>query len=590
MEKVIGLNKNYSTTIQEDTPTLKAICQVLEEAEIEYLFGLPGGNMSKLYPYLYGNTAVKPILVRHEQVASIMAEVYGRLTGKPGAYTSQGAWAITNGTMGAVEALQGYSPMLILTDMSDNAPYSQHAPYQTGTGEYGGYDVKKSMEAVTKYTTAVYGPEQAVQGTQIAIKHSMSGNPGPVAVVFNSLALKGVVKPLGTPKIYHTKHYLKFKQNVETPENIKEAGRILLDAKNPYIVAGSGVHGSKAYNELRAISEMLGAPVGTTAGGKSAIEETHENAVGVMGNWGQDVANHLLAESDVILVVGSRLTPTDTCFESEELIDPSRQKIIQIDIEEKNASWTYPVNQTLIGDAKNILEQLIEYLTTSGNQIEPQERNRRELNISKQKNLLNYMETAEKSSEKAPILPQRVVKELEAILDEKTKITLDAGENRVFMTKLLKTQSAGCIIAPTASGAMGYAIPAALATKLVNPDHEVIAVCGDGAFPMTMNGLLTAVQYDLKIIVVVINNSSLGWVKNNQGDQIIASTYMDCNFSEMAKSFGCNGIRVTDPTKINQALKQAKDSEHSTVIDIVTTDEESYRKAMSSLMRKKLNG
>ncbi|WP_209123573.1 thiamine pyrophosphate-binding protein [Alkalihalobacillus sp. BA299] len=585
MSEVKSMNQDYQTTITEETPTLKAICQVLEEAGVEYLFGLPGGNMSKMYPYLYGNENIKPILVRHEQVASIMSEVYGRLTGKPGVYASQGAWAIANGTMGAIEALQGSSPMMILTDMSDNAPYSQHAPYQIGTGEYGGYDVKKAMEAVTKYTTAVYSPEQAVQGTQIALKHSLSGNPGPVSVVFHSNSINGVVDSTSSPKIYHTQHYFKFSEKTEDPEKIQKVADELVKAAKPYIIAGSGVHRAKAYGELKALSEQIGAPIGTTAGGKTSIEETHPNAVGVMGNWGQDVANKFLQEADVVLVVGSRLTPTDTVFESLDLIDPARQTLIQIDIEEKNASWTYPVDQTLIGDAKAILTQILDNLNNNGKNVDAKEVERRITEITYQKDLLSFMEVEEGKSDVRPILTQRVVKEIEKAIDEKTIITLDSGENRVFMTNLLISKAPGSIIAPTASGAMGYSMPAALATKLVHPDHEVLAVCGDGSFPMTMNALLTAVQYDLKIVVLVMNNSSLGWVKNNQGDKVIASTYDDCDFSAMAKSFGCEGIRVTDPDKIGEALETAFRSEKCTVIDVITTDTESYKKAQSSLMQ-----
>lgn len=130
------------TSIQAEKSTMDAVVQVLEEADVEYVFGVPGGYMMKLYDSL-ANSSIKPILTRHEQIASIMAEVYGRLTGKPGIFTSQGAWAVSNGLMGAVEAIQGSSPMVMLTDMTDNAPYSHHGSYQTGTGEYGSYDVKK---------------------------------------------------------------------------------------------------------------------------------------------------------------------------------------------------------------------------------------------------------------------------------------------------------------------------------------------------------------------------------------------------------------------------------------------------------------
>lgn len=573
------------TDICKEMHTLQAICHVLYEADVEYLFGLPGGNISKLYNYLHDYPSIKPILVRHEQVASIMAEVYGRLTRKPGVYASQGAWAVTNGTMGALEALLGSSPMLMLTDFSDNSPYSHHAPYQVGTGEYGGYDLKKSLEAVTKYTTSVNHPIQAIQSTQLAIKYSMAGNPGPVAVIFHSSAINNAIDFKSSPEIYHTKNYLLSKGKHKTLGNIENVGQSLLTAKNPYIIAGSGVNASNANKELRVLSELLGIPVGTTAGGKSALEEVHQNAVGVLGNWGQDVANKLLSEADVIIIIGSRLTPTDTIFEDENLIQTLHQKIIQIDIEERHISWTYPVNDFLIGDAKGVLKQLINYIEAESIQINTAEKDERVLAIINSKIELNYMQCEEADSDSTPIYPQRVVKEIEKVINKDTKITLDSGENRVFMTHLFKTKSANSIIAPTASGAMGYSIPSALATKLVYPDQEVIAVCGDGGFAMTMNALLTSIQYNLKIIVVVINNSSLGWVKNNQNGQPIASEYIDSDFSEIAKAMGCNGVRITNPSDINEALKKAIDSDITTVIDIITTDEESYKKAHSSLMR-----
>lgn len=194
------------TTIKQEKNTMDAVVQVLEEAGVEYIFGVPGGYMMKLYDAL-ADSKIKPILTRHEQVASIMAEVYGRLTGKPGVFTSQGAWTITNGMMGALEGNQGSSPMLMLTDMTDNAPYSHHGSYQVGTGEYGGYDVKKVVEAATKYSTVVHNPEQAVQSVQLALKHATAGNPGPTAVVFHSSAINGTVKPDSSPTIYHTKKF-----------------------------------------------------------------------------------------------------------------------------------------------------------------------------------------------------------------------------------------------------------------------------------------------------------------------------------------------------------------------------------------------
>lgn len=560
---------------------MAAVVKILEETETEYVFGIPGGYMGGLYDAML-KSSVKPILVRHEQVASIMAETYGRLTGKPGVFTAQGAWTITNGMMGPIEAIQGSSPMLILTDMTDNAPYSHHGSYQAGTGEYGGYDVKKVMEAATKYSTVVHHPAQAVQSVQLAFKHATEGNQGPAAVVFHSSAINGKVDPEGSPSIYHTKKYLVNQKKTQDKQLLIDALNKLIHAKNPFIIAGNGVKVANAYEELQQLAELIGAPVGTTASGKSAIKETHSNAVGVIGNWGLQVSNKLLSESDVILVIGSKLAPTDTCNHAKKLIDPERQTLIQIDIEQKHTSWTFPIDHPIVGDAKQILTDMIQLL--NGEVQADQETVRERVHqIVKLKNELNYMYAEEMESNDTPIKPQRLLKEINDYIDENTMITLDAGENRVFTVHYFQSKSPGSIILPASAGGMGYAIPSALAAKLVYPNKKVIAIAGDGGFAMTMNGLMTAVQYSIPIVTIIMNNSVLGWVKNAQKDRIIASEYEDTNFAEIAKAMGCLGFKVEDPNDLQSTLDEAFASGKPAVIDVRTTDKESYKKVMFNL-------
>ncbi|WP_096200102.1 thiamine pyrophosphate-binding protein [Bacillus sp. FJAT-45350] len=569
------------STITNEMNTMEAVVKVLEESEIEYLFGMPGGYMGELYDAIY-DSSVKPILVRHEQIASIMAEIYGRLTGKPGVFTAQGAWTITNGLMGPLEAIQGSSPMLILTDMTDNAPYSHHGSYQVGTGEYGGYDVKKVMEATMKYSTVVHNPAQAVQSVQLAIKHAIEGNRGPAAIVFHSSAINGKVNPNASPSIYNTKKYFVNQYNTQDKNLLSNALVKLKNAHNPFIIAGSGVKVSNGYEELQKIAELLGAPVGTTAQGKSAIKETHPNSVGVIGNWGQEVGNKLLSESDVILVIGSKLAPTDTCNHAKELIDPERQTLIQIDIEPKHTSWTFPIDIPIVGDAKNILSDMITLLSDEV-KMDVDTVKKRMDRITNMKDEMNFMYAEEMNSDEKPIKPQRLLKEINDFIDEDTMITLDAGENRVYTVHYFKSKAPGSIILPGSAGGMGYAVPSALATKLVNPNKKVMAIAGDGGFAMTMNGLITAVQYNIPIVTVVMNNSALGWVKNAQGDRLIASEFKETNFAEMAKSMGCLGYKVENPNDIQSTLEKAFSSGKPAVIDVRTTDKESYQKVMYDL-------
>ena len=167
-----------------ETRAAEGIVRVLEEAGIDMVFGIAGGNMGRLYDALYDHQGtVRTVLVRHEQLASVMAEVYGRLTGKPGVAIGQGIFMLANGLLGTLEAHFGSSPMLLLTDFSDVSPFSKHSPYQSGTGDYGAADTRKALDGVTKQTFVASEPAEAVQATQLAIKHALSGERGTVGVL-----------------------------------------------------------------------------------------------------------------------------------------------------------------------------------------------------------------------------------------------------------------------------------------------------------------------------------------------------------------------------------------------------------------------
>ena len=191
---------------------------------------------------------------------------------------------------------------------------------------------------------------------------------------------------------------------------------------------------------------------------------------------------------------------------------------------------------------------------------------------------------ARDTADDVPIMPQRLLVELHKAIPDDAFITCDAGENRLFMTHYFQTKGPGTLLMP-GIGAMGYAIPAALACKLVHPERQAIAVTGDGGFGMAMNGVMTARDEDIPIVVVVMNNSALGWVKHGQGNRTIASTFSEMNFAEMAKVMGCNGIRVEQPGDLPTALAEALASNQPTVVDVVTSFEPSFRDVTSPLTR-----
>jgi len=327
---------------------------------------------------------------------------------------------------------------------------------------------------------------------------------------------------------------------------------------------------------------LIGAPVATTASGKGVFPETHELALGLFGTFGLPVANALVADADVILTVGSKLSPSDTASENPKLIDPERQMIVQIDIEPRNVGWTFPCEHPLIGDVRAVLSQIAEAVRALGSPSE-ETRASRKARIADARRRHGFFNAPEFDSDELPMLPQRIIAEIRKAVSDDAFLACDAGENRLFMTHFFQTTRAATFISPASVGGMGYAIPAALAAKLIYPERQVLAICGDGGFAMAMNGLITAREEGIPIVTVVFNNSMLGWVKHGQRDRLIASEFSDMNFAEIARAMGCRGIRVEEPAQLRKELAEALIRNEPSVLDVVTSRKTSYRDVMSPL-------
>ena len=557
------------------------ICDVLVEAGIDHVFGIPGGATFSVFHALFDKQdKIKVVLTRHEHSAACMADMYGRLTGKPGVLAGQGAFIASNGGLGIMEGLLYGSPMLVITDTSDGG-LSQHGNYQSGTGEYGSFDIVNLMRSITKYTTYAVTPEEAAHGVQLAIKHSMAGRPGPAAVLMRNSAVTGEINPQRNPLIHPTAGYLRQSLSAPPADDVEQASRLLLEAQHPVIIAGSGVHGSRAYDQLKQLAEYLGIPVATSYKGKSAFPETHPLALGMMGGFGQKVANSQIAAADLILAAGCRLTPSDTKYENHSLIDPSRQKIIQIDNDPRNAGWSFPVEMSMVGDLKTVISQVINSLMqiTGGEFTVPKEKLQA---LDKTKSEQGFFEAEELYSNASPLLPQRIVKEIENAVDDDTLITLDAGNNRIWMAHFFKSKAVGTVFCPGGIAGMGWSPPAALTAKLLHPDKPVLSVAGDGGFGMVPHVLSTAKQYELPVVFLVMNNSVLGNVRDNQKrmGKVIASEFIDTDFAQIARAFGCQGINVKEPAELAPAIKQAFQAAVPTVIDVATESEEPIHKVV----------
>lgn len=564
-----------------DMPANAAIVEAMVQAGIETVFGLSGGLTSRVSDALSARTSdIRTVLVRNEAQATCAAEAYGRLSGRVSVAMGQGSWLAGQAAVGTLEALLGATPMLLIGDFSDGAPFSHHGPYQSGTAEYGSWDVISTFRGMTKAVFEARDPVQAVQAIQVGLKHAISGQPGPVAVILHSTALAGTVGPDSRPFLYRSESYVRTLAGTAAPD-VSALTEALRTAERPVIVAGGGVRSARAQAELRRVAEAAGARVVTTSSGKGVIAEDAAVSAGTFGTYAMPAANDELAAADAVIVVGSKLGPSDTINESPALLDPVRQRIIQIDIEPKNASWTFPAGDVVAADARTALTA--ELADLEREPVPPDVLARR-----RRPGLIAQWPSPAAEPDGTPIHPRRVIAELRAALPDDVVVCLDAGENRLLMGRYFQNREGGEYLQPAAAGGMGYAMPAALGAKVADPARTVVAVCGDGGFSMSLPTLLTAVEQNLDVTVIVFDNAALGWVMHGQHERGLAPFNSDLrrfDYAGIAEAAGLWAARVEKAGDVGPAVRSALDHGGPALVWINVSREETWVDLRSPLAR-----
>lgn len=563
--------------------TAEKIIDELERLDVSHVFGYPGGRVIELFSELSESdiTVVRP---RDEREASVMAEMYGRLHGKPGVLTGQGPWIGSLGAIGQMEARLGSSPMVVLTEASERGNYSTLAPYQQSRGDYGGLELPKILDAITKEHWFPRTPTETVRSVQLAFKHATATRAGPTAVILDGNAITEEFDGDTTPSVWNSEAQVRNWQSRPCDKDLTAAVEALRTAERPVIISGNGVHSASAYEELEAVAEAFGCAVVTSYLGKSTISETHELAGGVIGSFGHEGANQLVSDADVLLVVGSRLNPMDTNWQAESFIRPDEQTIIHADIKTENAGWVYPADIGLIGDAAKTLAALGDHATHSESASIDWARERAQT-------AQQCFEPDLSGPAKRPMRPQRAIEAIEANVDANTIVTADSGNNRFWLLNYLQTPGVGTYYGSGGVGGMGWAVPAAVSASITT-DRNVIGVTGDGGFAMTMTSLETAVKHGVDPTIVVLNDSSLGMVRQMQSDesQISGVEFRDTDFLTIASGLGATGTRVETPDQLDAAISDAVDDDGPTVIDAQIDREEPMEETLQSSFYAEVGG
>lgn len=545
------------------TTTKKAVVETLLECGVTHAFTLPGlGITWMLDEFHQVKDKLRVVLTRSEQVASVMAQVYGRLTGRPGVYMGQGPFASTTGAFGILEAYFAGTPMVVLTDTSCYDGFGMYGVYQTMTGDYGAADIQAVMKTMTKYCAYATEPHEAVYGLQLAYKHASLPRQGPAAVIMKSPIIKREIPPSERIKLYPTKGYLKNTPPSVDQEAVSRVAKLLAQADYPVIIAGNGLQNDLGRKRLAEVAGRAGIAVATSYNGKGLIDETSDIAVGMLGTWGVRTANRCLEQADVVLVLGASLGPDYLRFRDEKMVNPERQIWVQVDVDPRNAGWVVPVQEAITADATEFLRLLDQCDLGEG------QRHARVANISTLKVEHGYDELPDLPSAEGTLHYTDIIRALDATLTPDTMLTLDAGNNRIWTTSALRVRTPGQLVVPGGIGGMGWGLPAAAATKLVYPQRHVISLIGDGGAAMTFSTLSTCVQESLPITVIVANNHGLGMVRDNMKDRRIAVDFSDTDFAAMARGMGCIGVRVKTYEELMTALAESRNALVPTVIDV----------------------
>ena len=543
------------------------VIEALKEENVEVIFGLPGGAIMEVYDALYRDGSIKHILARHEQGAGHMAEGYAKATGKVGvAMTTSGPGA-TNIVTPIADAYMDSVPLVVIT--------GQVPTHMIGNDAFQEVDIVGITRPITKHNFLVRDIEELPLIIREAFYIAKTGRPGPVLVDIP----KDITQQLSDVKIPSSEEVKKalsgYKPHVEgNAQQIKKAAKLIMEAKRPVLYVGGGAVNAEAQEELVELAELMKIPVTTTTQGKGAFPENHPLSLRMLGMHGTYYANMAVYNSDLLIAVGARFDDRVTGKIDEFAPDA---KIIHIDIDPASISKNIIVDVPIVGDVKIVLRKLINELKRKGAKIlYTEEREKWLEQIEKWKRLhpLTY-----KNSKKV-IKPQYVIEQIYEVTNGDAIIVPGVGQHQMWAAMFYKFSYPRQFLNSGGLGTMGFGLPAGIGAKIGRPEKEVFVVDGDGSFIMTMQEIITAVQYKVPVKVAIINNAYLGMVRQWQ-ELFYDRRYSEVDLSlqpdfvKLAESMGAVGFRAEKPKEVREVLEEAKKiDDRPVILDFVVDREE----------------
>lgn len=517
------------------------IVQSLIDQGVKHIFGYPGGSVLDIYDALKVIGKIKHILVRHEQGAVHMADGYARSTGKIGVVLVTSGPGATNAITGIATAYMDSIPIVVLS--------GQVPSHLIGYDAFQECDMIGISRPIVKHSFLIKDTKEIPLIMKKAFWLAISGRPGPIVVDIPKDMVNPQKKILYTwPKKINMRSY---NPNLQGHiGQIKRAVNKLINAKQPIVYTGGGSIHSNCNNELIHLVEKLNLPVTSSLLGLGSFPGTHKNFLGMLGMHGTYEANMSMHHSDIIFAIGVRFD--DRTTNNLEKYCPNAQ-ILHIDVDPTSISKTIKANIPIVGDAKNVLLQMLNILKKEkiNNDLKNWWSN---INKWKEKKCLKFQR---KNNNK--IKPQLVIESLFYLTSGKAYITSDVGQHQMFAALYYKFDKPRHWINSGGLGTMGFGLPAALGVKLALPNEKVICITGDGSIQMNIQELSTALQYNIAIIIINLNNCYLGMVKQWQDMNYFgrySQSYMKAlpDFVRLAQSYGHVGIRISTCKELKKKL------------------------------------
>ncbi|MGA0052568.1 MAG: thiamine pyrophosphate-binding protein [Pelagibacteraceae bacterium] len=531
-------NTNYLTGAE-------ALVKLLNEYEVNYIFGLCGDTSLPFYDALFRlNHSIKHILTRDERSASYMADGYARVTGKVGVCEGPSGGGATYIIPGVVEANESSISLISITSDVPTTSYG-HFPLTE-------LDQKALFKPLTKWNCVLRKSKTFAKDIRRAFKESTTGKPGSC-----HLALPYDIQnqEVSEKEIWVDKKHIKFPAEAKKP-NINKLKKILEEiykSKNPIIICGGAIKNAFAERELQKFVEKLNIVLATSVTGKGTLSDSHPNNLGVVGsNGGSIFTRETLNNSDLVIFLGCRAGSVTT----EKWQYPNKKKkIIHIDVDPSVINANYKSYISLIAEVKSTLieaNKLVKAKDFKGDEIVKEVKKKK---FNKFNQLANSNDT--------PIKPERIIKELNDQLPKDTYVVVDPGTPCPYFAAYYNFNESGrYFVTNRAHGALGYALPASIGVQIGRPKNRVISVMGDGSFGFAVGELETAVRLKLPIIFIVISNSVYGWIKAGQKTKF-EKRYFSVDFnrtdhSKIAEAYGVKSWKISTnddlKDKINEAI------------------------------------